>query len=170
MTNIKPIIEDIKATVAPLMEKWIADRVAVIMELKSMYRDMDDNEEFKEYYENIRKVDRFFTRSTARYTWFANMGYSKGDYMLAVYESKADIEKKMEKQAAAKLSKIDTAVEKKINFDVTSVEKMYLREGKDGYFEGAWKVNGEKVFSFDTFYAGGYNIQCFHVRTKYKLK
>ena len=170
MTNIQPIVEEIKATVEPLMEKWVSDRVAMIMKLKSIYLDMDDDEEFTSWYEDLRSRDRYFSRSTARYIWFANMGYSKGDYMLAAYESKSEIEKKMEKEAAAKLSKIDVAVAKKIDFDVESVEKMFLREGKDGYFEGAWKVNGEKVFSFDTFYAGGHNVQCFHVRTKYKIK
>lgn len=170
MTNIKPIIADIKATVAPLMDKWIVDRVNVIMELKNIYRGLDDNEEFNSWYNEIRLRDRYFSRSSAKFGWISSMGYGKGDYMLAAYESKSEIEKKMAKEAAARLMKIDKAVEKKINFDVNSVEKLFLNEGKDGYFEGAWKLNGEKVFSFDTFYAGGHNIQCFHVRTKYKLK
>jgi hypothetical protein len=170
MSNLYNIIADIKETVAPLMERWVEDRVEMIMELKNMYRGLDDNKEFNEYYESIRKADRYFSRSSAKYYWFDRMGYSKGDYMLAAYESKSEIQKKMEKQATSKLLKIDTAVVKKINVDVDSVEKLYFREGKDGYFEGAWKINGEKLFSFDTFYAGGHSVQCFHVRTKYKFK
>lgn len=170
MADLINIIADIKKTVAPLMERWVEDRVAVIMELKNMYRGLDDNKEFNEYYNDVRSRDRYFSRSSAKFNWIADMGYGKGDYMLAAYESKAEIEKKMKKQAAAKLLKIDTAVVKKINVDVNSVEKLFFREGKDGYFEGAWKINGDKLFSFDTFYAGGHNIQCFHVRTKYKFK
>ena len=170
MTKLAVIIEDIKATVTPLMDRWVEDRVNVIMELKNIYRGLDENEEFNKYYNERRSYDRYFSRSSAKFYWIADMGYGKGDYMLAAYESKAEIQKKMEKEAAAKLSKIDVAVAKKVNIDVDSVEKLFFREGKDGYFEGAWKINGEKLFSFDTFYAGGYNIQCFHVRTKYKFK
>jgi hypothetical protein len=66
--------------------------------------------------------------------------------------------------------KIEVAVAKKIDFEVNSVEKLFCRNGLDGYMEGAWKLDNGKVFSFETFYAGGHNIQCLHVRTKYKLK
>ena len=99
-----------------------------------------------------------------------DIGYTKGDINMASYEPETVIRNKAIKDAAHKLAKIDVAVAKKINFDVASIEKLYLNEGKEGYIEGAWKLNNEKVFSFDTIYAGGYNIQCLHVRTKYKLK
>ena len=171
MTNLSVVIEDIKATVAPLMDRWVEDRVAALMELKEQIRTLDQNEEFNEYYNDIRSRDRYFSRSSAKFFWFGRQGYTKGDYMLAAYDGKAYIEEKMKKEAAAKLKKIDVAVAKKIDFDVNSIEKLYFNTtGKDGYVEGAWKINGEKVFSFDTIYAGGYNIQCLHVRTKYKLK
>jgi hypothetical protein len=170
MKNLDAIVNEIKETVSPLMDRWVEDRVNVIMELKNIYRGLDENEEFNNWYNERRSHDRYFSRSSAKFYWIADMGYGKGDYMLAAYESKAEIQKKMEKQAEAKLKKIDVAVAKKVNFAVESVEKLFFREGKDGYFEGAWKLNDEKTFSFDTFYAGGYNIQCFHVRTKYKLK
>ena len=169
MNDLKEITATIKQTVQPLMEKWIEDRVEMIMELKNMYRGLEDNRGFNEYYEEMRSRYRYFSRSDAKFHWFDRMGYSKGDYMLAAYESMAEIQKKMEKQAEAKLMKIDVAVAKKIDFDVDAVELMYLRNGKDGYFEGAWKVNGERIFQFNTLYAGGWNVQCLHVRTKYKL-
>ena len=171
MTNLSVVIEDIKATVAPLMDRWVEDRVAALMELKEQIKTLDQNEEFNEYYNDIRSRDRYFSRSSAKFYWFGRQGYTKGDYMLAAYDGKAYIEEKMKKEAAAKLKKIDVAVAKKIDFDVNSIEKLYFNTtGKDGYVEGAWKINGEKVFSFDTIYAGGYNIQRLHVRTKYKLK
>lgn len=171
MSNIKNIANEIKASVAPIMEKWVDDRVAVLMDLKEQIRGLDTNKEFNEYYNDIRARDKYFSRSSAKFYWFDRKGYTKGDYMLAAYEGSAYIREKMEKNADAKLMKIDKAVAKKIDFDVNSIEKLYFNTtGKDGYVEGAWKLNGEKVFSFDTIYAGGYNIQCFHVRTKYKLK
>lgn len=171
MTNVTTIAAEIKETVAPLMAKWVEDRVAVLTELKEMIRGIDTNEEFNEYYNNIRARDKYFSRSSAKFCWFDRMGYTKGDYMLAAYEGTATIREKMEKDADAKLKKIDVAVAKKINFEVNSIEKIsFNTEAKDGYVEGSWKINGEKTFSFNTIYAGGYNIQCFHVRTKYKLK
>lgn len=171
MTNLATIANEIKASVAPIMDRWVEDRVEVLMGLKEEIRGIDTNEEFNEYYNDIRARDKYFSRSSAKFFWFDRKGYTKGDYMLAAYEGSATIREKMEKEAAAKLKKIDVAVAKKINFDVNSVEKLYFNTtGKDGYVEGAWKLNSEKVFSFDTIYAGGYNIQRLHIRTKYKLK
>ena len=171
MTNVATIAAEIKETVAPLMAKWVEDRTAALMELKTLIRGLDENEEFNEYYNNVRARDKYFSRSSAKFCWFDRLGYTKGDYMLAAYDGEAYIREKMEKEAAAKLKKIDVAVAKKINVEVTSIEKLYFNTtGKDGYVEGAWKINGEKVFSFDTIYAGGYNIQRLHIRTKYKFK
>jgi len=171
MTTVKMIAEEIKTTVAPIMDRWVDDRVAQIVNLKAEIAAVKDNEEFKEKYEAARARDRYCSMSNFRFYWFERRGVTKGDYLLATYEGAAYIREKMVKEAAAKLKKIDVAVAKKVNFSVDSVEKLYFKTtGKDGFVEGAWKLNGEKVFSFETFYAGGYNIQCFHVRTKYKLK
>lgn len=170
MTKLATVIADIKETVAPLMEKWVEDRVTFVMDLKAYAKNLDNDPEFNESYERLRGSDRYYSKSSHSFNFLARKGYNKGDIMMAKYQSYNDIVEKMKKDAANRLKKIDVAVVKKINFDVNSVEKLYLTQGKDGFFEGAWKLNNEKTFSFDTFYAGGYNIQCFHVRTKYKLK
>lgn len=170
MSNLDQIVTEIKETVSPLMDRWVEDRTTTILDLKEQVKTISEDPEFKSSYEKSKASDRWLSMSTFKFFWFQRKGYTKGDYMLATYETASTIRTKMEKEAANKLLKIDVAVKKKINFDVDSVEKLYFTEGKDGYFEGAWKLNNEKTFSFDTFYAGGYNIQCFHVRTKYKLK
>lgn len=171
MTTVKMIAEEIKTTIAPIMDRWVDDRVIQLTKLKAEIAEVSNSEEFQEKYKAARERDRYCSMSNFRFYWFERRGVTKGDYMLAVYEGAAYIREKMQKEAANKLKKIDVAVSKKINFDVTSVEKLYFNTtGKDGFVEGAWKLNGEKKFSFETFYAGGYNIQCFHVRTKYNLK
>lgn len=171
MTNYNEIVADIKKTVEPLMANWVEDRVAYIMSAKKIWADLRTDPEVEAEYKAIRAKDRYFSKSSLYYYTMADKGYTKGDVNLAVSEGENAIRTKMEKEAANKLAKIDVAVAKKINFDVNSVEKLYFNTtGKDGFVEGAWKLNNEKTFYFETFYAGGYNIQCFHVRTKYKLK
>ena len=169
MTNLKVIIEEIKETVTPLMEKWVDDRTAYVLNIKEVWKTVED-EAFLEEFAVHKAYDRYLSKSSFKFIKMIGKGFNKGDIQLAIWEGEESIRIKMQKDADHKLAKIDVAVAKKINFDVNSVEKIFLDEGKDGFFEGAWKLNGEKVFSFDTFYAGGYNIQCFHVRTKYKLK
>ena len=169
MTNVKAIIKDIKETATPLMNKWVIDRTAYVMNIKKVYLSIED-EAFLEEFAERKARDRYLSKSSFKFFKMIGKGFTKGDIQLAMYEGEPDIRIKMQKDAVHKLAKIDVAVAKKINFDVNSVEKLYLDEGKDGFIEGAWKLNGEKIFSFDTIYAGGYNIQCLHVRTKYKLK
>ena len=78
---------------------------------------------------------------------------------------------KCNKDAEHAMLKIDSAVAKKLNgVEVKSAELIKLNIGKDGFVEGAWKLDNGKVFSFESIYAGGYNIQCLHVRTLYNLR
>lgn len=75
------------------------------------------------------------------------------------------------KEAVKKIAKIEFAVKKKINEDVSSIELIRFNpNGKDGNGEGAWRINNKKIFSFETIYAGGHSVQCFHVRTIYRYK
>ena len=152
------------------MDRWIEDRVAYLLDLQTQIRTVTQDEDFQAQFKANKELDRFLSTSSYKFHWFEMRGVSKGDYRTACYESPTGIRAKVEKDAVQKLKKIDVAVAKKINFDVTAVEQLYVTEGKDGYVEGAWLLNGEKTFSFETIYAGGYNIQCLHVRTKYKLK
>jgi hypothetical protein len=171
---VNQIAEEIKETVRPLMEKWVEDRITYLTVTRDWMHSEDCKSEIAELFEkkNIVLSGRWnrYTNSMARDQVYANNGISKGDQNLIAYFGADDWLIKTKKEAEQKLGKIKVAVQKKINFDVETVEKISLTEGKDGYMEGSWKLNNKEVFSFETFYAGGYNIQCLHVRTKYKLK
>jgi len=174
---IKVIAEEIKETVRPLMVKWTADRMAYLEKTREWMRSDTVKEEIEAAYQKFAGNDRWYSRSTARYEYLERF-VSKGDLQLIAYYGKDQWLEKTEKTAESKLSKIEVAVAKKVNFDVEECEKIHVSHGKDGYMEGAWTLAhrtnaGRRVesrFSFETFYAGGHNIQCLHVRTKYKLK
>jgi hypothetical protein len=169
--SVKTIAEDIKTTVRPLMVKWVDDRVAYLLNTREWMKSDETNAEVDAHYAQMKPLGgKYYMRSDARRSIYAGAGISKGDQQLIAYYGKDDWLKKTQKDAEAKLLKIDVAVAKKITYDVVDIQKLYAREGRDGYMEGAWKINDDQVFSFETFYAGGYNIQCLHVRTKYKLK
>jgi hypothetical protein len=169
-TAIKIIAEEIKETVRPLMTKWVDDRVEYLLRSRTWMR-LDSTQKMidDKHFEN-KQYSKYYMRSDARSTIYSQAGIGKGDQQLIAYENQNGWRFKAQKEAEQKLMKIEVAVAKKVDFEVKNVDKLYCQQGKDGYMEGAWKLDNGKVFSFETFYAGGYNIQCLHVRTKYKLK
>ena len=169
--QVKKIAEEIKETVRPLMAKWTADRIVYLNKTRDWMRSEETKTSIDEYYDNAKQyAGKYYSRSDARFAIYNRAGISQGDLQLIAYYGKDQWLEKTQKQAEQKLMKIEVAVFKKVDYDVDTVEKISLTEGRDGYMEGSWKLNNDKVFSFETFYAGGYNIQCLHVRTKYKLK
>lgn len=171
MNTVDQIAEEIKSTIKPLMEKWVADRVTYLHNLRTWTKSAETIATIEaKFAKNKPLAGKYYTRSDARATVYDDYGIGKGDEQLIAYYGADDWLIKTQKQAEDKMKKIDFAVKKKVDFVVNSVEKLFVEHGKDGYVEGAWKLNNEKVFSFETFYAGGYNIQCLHIRTKYKLK
>jgi|TARA_B110000858_G_C17751377_1_gene449850 Fe-S cluster assembly scaffold protein SufB len=177
--QVKMIAEEIKETVRPLMVKWTADRMVYLNKTRDWIRSEETKTAIDEYYDNAKQyAGKYYSRSDARFAIYNRAGINQGDLQLISYYGKDQWLEKTQKQAEQKLMKIEVAVFKKVNFEVEECEKMYVEQGKDGYMEGAWKLAhrtnaGRRVesrFSFETFYAGGHNIQCLHVRTKYKLK
>jgi hypothetical protein len=167
---IKIIAEEIKETVRPLMEKWVEDRVEYLLKSRTWMQAESTQKLIDDKYFECKGFSKYFMRSDARRMVYSQAGIGIGDQQLIAYYGQDDWLIKAQKDAEQKLLKIEVAVAKKVNFEVKTADKLFCQEGKDGYMEGAWKLDNGKVFSFETFYAGGYNIQCLHVRTKYKLK
>jgi hypothetical protein len=168
---VNQIAEEIKETVRPLMEKWVEDRIKHLHNTRNWMQSEETATLIDEHFAKVKPLSgKYYMSSDARSTIYNRHGITQGDRQLIAYFGADEWLIKTQKEAEQKLGKIKIAVQKKINFDVETVEKISLSEGKDGYMEGSWKLNNKEVFSFETFYAGGYNIQCLHVRTKYKLK
>lgn len=96
-------------------------------------------------------------------TWFSQMTNGNKETLLAFVEKNAKVTS--EKRNA----KIATQLEK---VGITEVISAQINWNKDG-FDGSFTVitdKGEKCVKVETIYAGGYNIQCFHLRVLVKIK
>ncbi len=83
-----------------------------------------------------------------------------------ICETEERIKQIYNKKAEKFLENIGIYVEKRLKEDrVNSIKKLYF-----GFNSGAWKINNSKIFSFKTILAGGYNIQCLHIRVIYSYK
>ena len=161
MNNSALIIKKIKESVKPAMDKWVDDmeKYLVFLERYCVHQVYDD----PEYKANrsaykLEELKRRVGYTTACYRFF--------------HRTPDDKRQMIEKEAKNKLSKIDIAVAKKLKgINIETAENLYFSTtSADSYCEGAWKINGDKIFSFRTIYAGGWNIQIEHVRTLYTYK
>lgn len=154
---MKNIVEKIKDTVRPIFERQVEAKLERIVQIQE-----------------IKKSDEYKAAQGAWAKHALLSNFSKKEITLAadgMTQARLVFVRDMEHQ----LKKIDDAVAKKlVGIDVTDVECLYCGTGKDTYVEGAWKIKASDgvvyFFEFRTTYAGGYNIQCLHVRTIYSLR
>jgi hypothetical protein len=157
--NIKQVAEQIKDTVRPAYMKNAEAKAVWIKKIRE-----------------IRESDLFrsFTNEYQRYDHLFSLGYGKGHIEMNRSFSLDELTVRLKKDAESSLGKIDVAVSKKASkIDIASVELICIGKSYDQFIEGSWEltdVSGKKcVLSFETLLAGGYNIQCLHIRTKYKI-
>lgn len=155
---MKQIIETIKNTVAPLMNKWADDRANAINKAA-----VDAEAKIQELGIKRNEANKMFQIKTS-------FGLNK-QTMQWLYFGSSYVAEQCQKDAKHAMLKIDTAVAKKLKgMEIKSAELLRLDIGKDGFVEGAWRLDNGQVFSFETISAGGQNIQCLHIRTLYSLK
>lgn len=166
--NILNIIDSIKKEIQPLMDKWVDDQCDKIQILK----DIQKSDDYKNYTDE-KLSSMGYTSYDIRQSYLYMLGYTKQEIQDSKSYSEARIKDNYIKISKHKLSKIDVAVNKKLkNLDICNIKRLSIVQGLDGYIEGSWIITTTDTvykFSFETIYAGGYNIQCLHIRTKFKL-
>ena len=154
INNLNQVFKKFDDEVLEGSKKWAQERVAAIREFKTSdeYRKLDC----------WRAYDRLYAIAGGK-TWY-NIFDGRSKFM---------IEEFMEKNHQNTIEKRNASIAKKLEkagvTEVLSEEYVYTKDG----FNGIFRVNtnaGVKCVSIDTIYAGGYNIQCLHLRVLVKVK
>lgn len=157
MNKLEVVFAPFDATVLVRSQAWAKNRVAAI----KSFKESDDAKEM-------------CRRDNARYygTLFAVAG-GKGWYNALNGRSPSMVEEFMVKNCKAIAEKRNFNIAKKLQkvgvTEVISEEFVLSSDGFDGVF-AVNTNNGEKRVIINTIGAGGYNIQCYHLRVLVKIK
>lgn len=156
INNLNQVFKKFDDEVLESSKKWAQGRVEAIHEFK-----MSDEAK------HLRR-DQW-----AYYAKLFALAGGKSWYNVFDGRSKSMIEEFMEKNHQNTIEKRNASIAKKLEkagvTEVLSEEYVYTKDG----FNGIFRVNtnaGVKRVSIDTIYAGGYNIQCLHLRVLVKVK
>jgi len=172
--NTNEVIESIKEQLKPALDKWVVAQCERINGLREYKRSDEYNSIEAEIVDTGFGNKVRMTKGVCQFYHLQELGYSKKDMQNLGYHKDA-LPAIYQKEAAQKLLRVDVAVNKKLSkVSVKEIDQIGFRHGLDGFVEGDWIVTDDDgqqhKFKFETIFAGGYNIQCLHIRTKYTLK
>jgi hypothetical protein len=159
------IINKIKETIRPQVLTAFNNQAGRIIDLQARYYEYTKrhaalHNDYKIPWEE--KKAKLFEMEQKENPLKAN-GVLRYEYMMVINDDEATIKAKYTKKAEKFLQDVGKYVEAKLKgVEINSIENLYF-----GFNNGAWKINGEKCFRFETIHAGGYNIQCLHIRVIY---
>ncbi len=159
MNQLETVFVEMDAKVLADAQLWAKAKVAAIKEVKNRYNALPFND---------RRVE-----SHNYYTELFAVAGGKTWYNIFNGRNAAMIEEFMIKNCKATADARNASIAKKLlKLEATEVTESTMNRTSDG-FHGFFQVmtnTGIKSINIDTIYAGGYNIQCFHVRTLVKVR
>lgn len=163
MSATTKIIEQLNEVFAPMdaevlaaTHEWAKGRVAALREFKA-------SEEYKATrFDAYKRYEMLYAIAGGK-TWY-NVFNGRNNAMIAEF---------VEKNCAAIVEKRNASIAAKLNkAGVTEIIDQEFAHTSDG-FNGVFRVNtnaGSKRVTINTIRAGGYNIQCLHLRVLVNVK
>lgn len=153
---LAPIFAELDAKVLAQSLVWVEERAAALVEFMA-------SDEYQELRRDAFKVyPRMFDICGGK-TWYTVIN-SNG-----VAGRKTFVEKNCKAIAAKRNATIANKLEKAGVTEVKTEQVSYTKDGFNGFFVVDTNT-GEKHVKIQTIYAGGYNIQCAHLRVLCKVK
>lgn len=161
-TAFNTITKQLNEVFAELDTKLIEQSVEWVMKRYDAVREYQKTDEYK---------DRLISYDDRRAKLIALAG---GKTYLNMFDwGREETKKRFIKKTEAIIEARNANIANKlIKAEITQVLSSDFTRTSDG-FNGIFKVEtnkGPKVVTVDTIYAGGYNIQCFHIRVLVKVK
>ncbi len=156
MANLNEVFVEMDAKVLEKTQEWAKERQEALREFQK-----------SDEYQTLRR------NQFALYERMWNICGGKGWFQEMNYCRPADLEKVVIKNCKRVADSRNASIANKLTkAEVTEVIDTTYNRTSDG-FNGTFVVNtnkGRKVCTIDTIYAGGYNIQCLHLRILVKVK
>jgi hypothetical protein len=169
---MEQLIETLKEIFKERDEKFIEDQVKWAVDRFNALHEWLKSEEAKNWYKNSTK-ETYWQLNNAFYEKKFSLCGGKTWYNKIYGTSTKGCEEIARKNAINTIEARNNSIVKKlIKAEVTGVISKEYIWTNDG-FNGVFSVNtnkGIKTINIETIYAGGYNIQCLHMRTLIKIK
>lgn len=161
MNAIETINSQLNEVFAPIDAKIYENTLAWALKRKAAIAEFKASDEYKATRSVYALYDRLHAIAGGK-TWYSILTENSGEYL----------ERAIAKSCAGTVARRNASITAKlVKAGVTSVESKEYTHTNDG-FNGCYVVNtdaGKRMVTIETIYAGGWNIQCLHLRVLVKV-